>query len=198
VPAVLSYMRAGGSIAPWNEFWDSYFAWELEPVDDTVWIRTDLAAVGEDSACASTHDVYGLWPRVRCPILLVQSSRPMTPDGGLMVSPADAERFVAKVRDATVVDVDADHYSIFDQPSISAVERFVGGRRLTTADGARRVRLAGSCSYGAKSRRAAKSPRMPGWRRIVVESVGWLPRRAGALDSGFYIPMWASTQPHTV
>ena len=25
--AVLSYMRAAGTIAPWNEFWDRYFAW---------------------------------------------------------------------------------------------------------------------------------------------------------------------------
>jgi hypothetical protein len=25
---------------------------------------------------------------------------------------------------------------------------------------------------------------MRGWRRIVVQSVGWLPRRAGALDTG--------------
>ena len=25
---------------------------------------------------------------------------------------------------------------------------------------------------------------MPGWRRIVVESVGWLPGRAGALNCG--------------
>ena len=49
VPAALSYMRAAGTIAPWDEFWDSYFAWELEPVDDTVRIRTDLAAVSEDA-----------------------------------------------------------------------------------------------------------------------------------------------------
>ena len=56
--AVLSYMCAAGTIAPWDEFWDSYFAWELEPVDDTVRIRTDLAAVSEDAAYASTHEVY--------------------------------------------------------------------------------------------------------------------------------------------
>jgi pimeloyl-ACP methyl ester carboxylesterase len=125
--AVLSYMRAAGTIAPWNEFWDSYFASELEPVDDAVRIRTDLAAVGEDSAYASTHDVCGLWPRLRCLVLLVRASRTMAPGGGLGVSRADAERFVAEARDATVVDVDAAHYSILiSPPAISAVERFVG------------------------------------------------------------------------
>ena len=127
VPAALAHMQAAGTIAPWDEFWDSYFAWELEPVDDTVRIRTDLAAVVEDSAYASMHDVYGLWPRLRCPGLLVRASRPMTPGGGFVVSRADAERFAAEARDATVVDVDADHYSILiSPPAISAVERFVG------------------------------------------------------------------------
>jgi hypothetical protein len=51
----------------------------------------------------------------------------MAPGGGLVVSWADAERFVAEARDATVVDVDADHYSILiSLPAISADERFVG------------------------------------------------------------------------
>jgi 3-oxoadipate enol-lactonase len=125
--AVLSYMQAAGTIAPWDEFWDSYFAWELEPVDDNVRIRTDLAAVGEDSAYASTHDVYGLWPRLLCPVLLVRAGRPIAPGGGLVVSLSDAERFAAEARDATVLDVEADHYSILiSPPAISAVERFIG------------------------------------------------------------------------
>ena len=50
----------------------------------------------------------------------------MAPGGGLVVSRADAERFSADARDATVVDVDTDHYSILiSPPAISAVERFV-------------------------------------------------------------------------
>jgi 3-oxoadipate enol-lactonase len=125
--AVLSHMQAAGTIAPWDAFWDSYFGWELESVDDTVRIRTDLAAVREDSAYGSMQNVYGLWPRLRCPVLLVRASRPMAPGGGLVVSRADAERFATEARDATVVNVDADHYSILiSAPAISAVERFVG------------------------------------------------------------------------
>jgi pimeloyl-ACP methyl ester carboxylesterase len=126
-PDVLSHMKAAGTIAPWDEFWDSYFEWELELVDDTVRIRTDLAAVSEDIAYASTHDVYELWRRLRCPVLLVRASRPMAPGGGLVVSRADAERFATEARDAAVVDVDTDHYSILiSPPAISAVELFVG------------------------------------------------------------------------
>ena len=39
-PAALAYMKAAGSITEWDGFWDNYFAWELEPIDDTVGIRT--------------------------------------------------------------------------------------------------------------------------------------------------------------
>ena len=106
---------------------------ELEPVDDGVRIRTDLAAVGEDSQYASTQDLYVLWPRLQCPVLLLRASRPMAPGGGLVVSQADADRFAAKASDAagapdvTVVEVDADHYSILTSPpAIRAVEQFVG------------------------------------------------------------------------
>jgi hypothetical protein len=73
------------------------------------------------------HDVYGLWPRLRCPVLLVRASRPTAPGGGLVVSRVDAERFATEARDVRVVDVDTDHYSILiSPPAISAVERFVG------------------------------------------------------------------------
>jgi hypothetical protein len=54
----------------------------------------------------------------------------MAPGGGLVVSRADAERFATEARDATVVNVDADHYSILiSPPAISAVGRFIGARR---------------------------------------------------------------------
>lgn len=124
--AALSYLRDAGAIAPWNEFWDNYFDWELEPGDDsTVRIRTDLAAVREDSADAVTHDVYGLWPRIQCPILLVRARTPMGPDGGLVVSAKDAERFAAEIPGGTVVDVDSDHYTVMLDPvAIETIARF--------------------------------------------------------------------------
>jgi 3-oxoadipate enol-lactonase len=131
VSEALFHMRAAGAITSWDGFWDSYFEWELEPTadGDSVRIRTDAAAVGEDSAYASTQDLYGLWPRLRCPVQLLRAGRPMSA-GGLVVSQADAERFAAEAPGATVVEVDADHYSILTSPSaVDAVERFslVGG-----------------------------------------------------------------------
>jgi pimeloyl-ACP methyl ester carboxylesterase len=124
--AALSYVRDSGIIAPWNEFWDNYIQWELMPAaESTVKIRTDLAAVREDSADAAKHDLYALWPRIRCPILLVRATTPLGPGGGLVVSRQDAERFAAEFANGTVVDVDADHYTVLvDKTAIDVIERF--------------------------------------------------------------------------
>lgn len=126
--AALSYMRAAGSIPSWDEFWDRYFAWELEPLDDdTVRIRTDPVAVAEDSAYASTHDASELWAQLHCPVLLLRAMQPMAPAGGVVVTQADADRFVAEARNATVAEIEADHYSILTSaPAINAVSRFLG------------------------------------------------------------------------
>jgi pimeloyl-ACP methyl ester carboxylesterase len=123
----LAYVQDSGTIRPWNEFWDTYIEWELEQAADaTVRVRTDLTAVTEDSADAARHDLYSLWPRIRCPVLLVRSTLPLVPNGGLVVAAQDAERFAAQVPNATVVELDADHYNIIiDQVAIVSIERFL-------------------------------------------------------------------------
>lgn len=123
----LAYVRDSGSISPWNDFWDNYIKWELESGrDSTVRARTDLTAVSEDSADATKHDLYSLWPRIRCPVLLVRATLPMVPAGGLIVAARDAERFAAEAGDATVVEVDAGHYTILIEPdTISSISRFL-------------------------------------------------------------------------
>ena len=125
--AAVSHVRDAGAIAPWNEFWDNYIEWELEPDgESSVRIRTDLGAVMEDSADAAEHDVYALWRRIRCPVLLVRATTPLGAGGGLIVSAQDAERFAAEMPNATVVDVDSDHYTVLIDPvAIDAIGQFL-------------------------------------------------------------------------
>lgn len=127
--AAVSYVRDSGSIAPWNEFWDNYIQWELETAaDGSVRVRTDLTAVGEDSADAATHDVYALWPQLRCPVLLLRATMTLGQSGGLVVSAVDAERFAAEFTNATVANLDSDHYTVLIDPlAIDCIEQFMGG-----------------------------------------------------------------------
>lgn len=125
--AAVSYVRESGTITPWNEFWDNYIEWEIDPVGESeVVIRTDLTAVTEDSADAARHDVYGLWRRIRCPVLLVRANTPLEPGGGLVVSARDAERFAAELPNATVVEFDSDHYNVLlDPAAVDVIDGFL-------------------------------------------------------------------------
>lgn len=128
--AAVSYVRESGTIAGWNEFWDNYIEWDIEPADASgdaaVRLRTDVTAVTEDSADAARHDVYGLWRRIRCPVLLVRATTPLEPDGGLVVSARDAERFAAELPNATVVELDSDHYTVLlDPAAVDVIDGFL-------------------------------------------------------------------------
>jgi pimeloyl-ACP methyl ester carboxylesterase len=128
----VSYVRESGTIAGWNEFWDNYIQWDIEPADESgdsaVRLRTDLTAVTEDSADAARHDVYGLWRRIRCPVLLVRANTPLERGGGLVVSASDSARFAAEMPNATVVELDSDHYNVLlDPAAIDAIDGFLRG-----------------------------------------------------------------------
>jgi pimeloyl-ACP methyl ester carboxylesterase len=128
--AAVSYVRESGTIAGWNAFWDKYIEWDIEPAGESaeaaVRLRTDLTAVTEDSADATRHDVYGFWRRIRCPVLLIRANTPLEPGGGLVVSAQDAERFAAELPNATVVELDCDHYNVMlDSAAIDVIDGFL-------------------------------------------------------------------------
>jgi hypothetical protein len=56
---------------------------------------------------------------------------PLGPGGGLVVTARDSERFAADTRNATVVDLDSDHYTVLTDPvAIETIERFLRGKVL--------------------------------------------------------------------
>jgi len=116
-----------GLIDPWNEYWDRYFNYELEPVEGGVRARSNKDAVLEDSAYGSTHDIYPYWPSLTMPVLLVYATREIMPGLGRIVRAADRERFERDVPGSTVADVDANHYTVVTvDETVAAIQRFFG------------------------------------------------------------------------
>jgi pimeloyl-ACP methyl ester carboxylesterase len=108
---LVALVRRLGTIEPWSERWERYLEYDLEPAPGGgVRARTDRDAVMEDLAYGEAHDASDLWPALRAPALLVRALRPLPPDGGHIVTPADAERFGREV--GRVVEVDANHYGV--------------------------------------------------------------------------------------
>jgi pimeloyl-ACP methyl ester carboxylesterase len=129
-PSVEEYLaqaRANNVAITWDAFWEAYFRWEtVELPDGGVGLRTSLMAVSEDAVYGAGQDVYGWWPKLQCPTLLLRAARPMAEGVGFVVPAPDAARF-ADLPQAEVVEVEANHYTIVVDPAaISAVVRFLG------------------------------------------------------------------------
>jgi pimeloyl-ACP methyl ester carboxylesterase len=112
-------------IEPWSAYWERYFRYELEPAEGGVRSRSNREAVLEDSSYGASHTAYELWPSLTMTVLLLRATREILPGMGRIVSDADRARFPSEVPTATVVDVDANHYTIAtSDASVGALRRF--------------------------------------------------------------------------
>lgn len=120
-------LKGLGLIDPWSEYWDRYFAYELERVEGGVRSRSNREAVLEDAAYGESHTTYELWPSLTMPVLLLRARREILPGMGHIVSDADLHRFPIEVPSASIVEVDANHYTINTaDASVAAIRRFFG------------------------------------------------------------------------
>jgi pimeloyl-ACP methyl ester carboxylesterase len=125
VDVYIAAVRGMGLIEPWSDYWERYFHYELEPVAGGVRARSDREAVLEDYSYGKNHDPYSLWAHLTMPVLLLRASREILPRMGRIVSDADRARFPRDVPSATVVDIDANHYTVnTSDDSVAAIRHF--------------------------------------------------------------------------
>lgn len=115
VPSLVNYIdnvRNMGLVRPWAEIWESYFAYEMAPVDGGFRSRTSKNAVLEDFEWDLHHDGRDLWDKIRCPVLLVRGKEPLTPTSGLIVPDETFKDFMAAVPGTEVIEIDRSHYGV--------------------------------------------------------------------------------------
>jgi pimeloyl-ACP methyl ester carboxylesterase len=123
----LEAVKKLGLIEPWSGYWERYFRYELEPVEGGVRSRTNREAVLEDFAYGGTQVADKLWSTLTTPVLLLRATREIMPGMGYIVSDADRDRFPHEVPTASVVDVDANHYTVVtSDESVAATRGFFG------------------------------------------------------------------------
>jgi pimeloyl-ACP methyl ester carboxylesterase len=126
VDAYLERARGTGLIEPWTTLWTDYYTYELAEVGGGVRPRTSTEAAAEDAAYGRAHDPAALWPALTMPVLLVRAAREMYPGTGFIVRAADRDRFLEGKRDATAVEVDANHYTVIEHATtLAAIAGFL-------------------------------------------------------------------------
>jgi pimeloyl-ACP methyl ester carboxylesterase len=124
----LRAVRATGLFEPWSAPWEAHFRADLVPTAGGVGRRTSAGAVEADRAFLEAHDPRALWPRVRCPGLVVRCTAPLAgPLGeGLFIPESEARAFCAVAPSAEVLAVPSHHYSVLDDPAAElGVGRFL-------------------------------------------------------------------------
>ena len=102
-----------GTIEPWNEYWERYFDYELEDVEEGVRARTRYEAAVEDYEYGLRRDAAELWPHLTMPVLLLRATRPILPGTSLFIVKEHQRDALAKaVAVFDLVEVDANHYTI--------------------------------------------------------------------------------------
>jgi pimeloyl-ACP methyl ester carboxylesterase len=132
--AYVAAMRAMGHIEDWNDYWETYYRYELVPsADGGVTPRTDRTAVLEDVAYGSKQQPSSYWPAITMDALLVRAARPL--GAGFIVTARDRDQFVASVARSRVVEIDANHYGVVaHEATAENVRRFLAdGQRCGAA-----------------------------------------------------------------
>jgi pimeloyl-ACP methyl ester carboxylesterase len=127
--AYLQAIRDAGVIEPWSQFWDAYYTYELEQLDDGCWRATTSRAAAEE-------DLYQDWPRdwsnhwraLTMPTLLVRAMQPL--NGALIVPDRAVAGLLSANPAVRVVETpDSNHFTcIIDPVTVSAIDELLRER----------------------------------------------------------------------
>ncbi|MHB8147149.1 MAG: alpha/beta fold hydrolase [Vulcanimicrobiaceae bacterium] len=111
--AYIEAIRSAGLVAPWNEYWERHYRYDLVSRGSSVAPRTALAAVTEDAAYGATHDPRQLWPLVSMPTLLMRSTVPLgTANDAFVLTKEDYIAFLNGAKNRQGLEVAENHFGI--------------------------------------------------------------------------------------
>lgn len=110
--AYLAHVRSIGVIEYWNEYWERTYEYELIVENGRTRSRTQSAPVFEDIAYGRAHDARRLWRDLPMPVLALRALRPIAGRTGYIVTSSDLKNFARIAPQATVAEIDANHYDI--------------------------------------------------------------------------------------
>ncbi len=125
-------LQESPNMQPWSDAMDTYFRYDLEEVEGGVRSRIQLSAIEEELRNLQDFDLEGLYPLVRCPVLILRAKRGMLQPDNILLPEDVLEKMLRELPHANCVDVeDANHYTIMFQNSeipVNAIRTFLAGK----------------------------------------------------------------------
>lgn len=116
--AYLDLMKKAPFLHPWSPVIEGYFRYEIEAVAGGVRSRVNPDCIGEEIAHLSQLDVAALYPKVRCPVLILRATRGILTGDDLVLPEPVVRDMLLKIPHATRVDLpDTNHYTIVFHPN---------------------------------------------------------------------------------
>lgn len=119
-------VRSAGMAAPWNEYWERHYRYDLIETENGARPRTNLAAVTEDATYGASHDVRAFWPMLRVPTLMLRAAVPLGGEDGFIVTRQDYDAFLRATPSARGAEIAANHFGIaVDPETVTAIDEFL-------------------------------------------------------------------------
>ena len=115
--AYLDQMKSAPYMQPWLPNIETYYAYEIEEVEDGVKTNIDPVHIAEEAQNVRKIDCASLYGKVRCPALILRATQGLLSQDDLLLPPGVAEEMVAQIPDARLFNVEGmNHYGIVFQP----------------------------------------------------------------------------------
>jgi pimeloyl-ACP methyl ester carboxylesterase len=119
-PSEEAYLKKMGEapyIKPWSSAIETYYRYEIEPVESGVQTNIDPTHIQEEAANIRKVKCAPFYPRLKCKALILRSPNGLLSQDDILLPEAVIDKMIREIPDARRFDVDGtNHYGIVFQP----------------------------------------------------------------------------------
>lgn len=113
----LQKMRAAPYIQPWSPAIETYYRYEIEPIEDGVHTNIQPAHIQEEAANIRKATCASFYPKVNCPVLILRAPKGLLSQEDILLPDEVIDKMMAEIANARRFDVEGvNHYGIVFQP----------------------------------------------------------------------------------
>jgi pimeloyl-ACP methyl ester carboxylesterase len=114
----LDLMKKAPFLQPWSPELDHYFGHDVEEVDGVIQSRIDPEHMSEEIENLKKIDAAALYPKIRCPVLILRATDGMLADDDLVLPLSAVNRMCSEIDQTQYINLTGtNHYSILFQPN---------------------------------------------------------------------------------